>query len=178
MFVDADFNLSQGNVGMMYTEIAREFKINGFPLMPHIEYNGGLGLFEINKRLGGGYSIENAYLAGLGYPFQLGKAFMSTYVAYKMNAFTKISHDVQWTLTWTANLCNDKLTLAGFADVWTENKNKAISSDKKVVFLSEPQIWYNLTDHFSLGGEVEIATNFAGSTRTYVCPTVAAKWNF
>ena len=47
MFVDADFNLSNGNVGMMYTEISRKFKISDFPLMPLIENNGGLGLFEI-----------------------------------------------------------------------------------------------------------------------------------
>lgn len=179
MFVDADFNLSKGNVGLMYTEIARDFKINNFPLMPHIEYNGGLGLFEIDDKLGGGYSIPNAYLAGFSYPFQLGNAFMSTYVAYKYNAFKEVSHDVQWTLTWVANLLNNKLTLSGFADVWTENKNPMDGdSDKKVIFLSEPQIWYNATEHFSLGGEVEISSNFAGRDRTFVCPTVAMKWNF
>lgn len=177
MFVDADFNLAKGNIGLMYTEIARDFKVGGFPLMPHVEFNGGLGLFDLNGDVGG-YSIQNSYLAGFSYPFQLGKAFMSTYVAYKYNAFAKASHDVQWTVTWTANLLEKKLTLSGFADLWTENKDKAAASDKKVVFLSEPQIWYNATDHFSLGSEIEISSNFAGATRAYVCPTLAAKWNF
>ena len=179
MFVDADFNLSDGNVGMMYAEIARSFKINDFPLMPHIEYNGGLGLFEIGDEVGGGYSITNAYLVGLSYPFQLGNAFMGTYVAYKYNAFKETSHDVQWTLTWTANFANNKLTLCGFADLWTENKNPMdADSNKKVVFLAEPQIWYNATSHLSLGGEVEISSNFAGKNKALVCPTLAMKWNF
>lgn len=178
MFVDADFNLEKGNIGLMYTEIAREFKINNFPLMPHIEFNGGLGLFDMGENAVGGYRIENAYLAGFGYPFQVGKAFMSTYVAYKMNAFKKTSHDVQWTVTWNANLCNNKFTLSGFADLWTENKSRIASGDKKVVFLSEPQFWYNATDQFSVGSEIEISSNFGGKSRAYVCPTLAAKWIF
>ena len=178
MFVDADFNLSKGNIGLMYTEIARSFKINDFPLMPHIEYNGGLGLFEIDDNLGG-YSIPNAYLVGLSYPFQLGNAYMGTYLVYKHHAFKEASHDVQWTLTWTANFANNKVTLAGFADVWTENKNpNDADSDKKVVFMSEPQIWYNVTSNFSLGSEVEISSNFAGISQVYVNPTLAMKWNF
>ena len=179
MFVDADFNLSHGNIGMMYAEIARTFKINDFPLMPHIEFNGGLGLFEIGNEVGGGYSIPNAYLVGLSYPFQLGNAFMGTYVAYKYNAFKEASHDVQWTLTWTANCANNKLTLCGFADLWTENKNPMdADSTKKVVFVAEPQVWYNTTSHFSLGGEVEISSNFAGSNKLLVCPTLGMKWEF
>ena len=178
LFVDADFNLTDGNVGMMYTEISRTFKINNFPLMPLIEYNGGLGLFEIDDEVGGGYSIPNAYLVGLSYPFQLGPLFMDTYVAYKYNAFKAASHDVQWTATWTANLLNNKLTLCGFADLWTENKNQLdASSHKKVIFLAEPQIWYNLNTHLALGSEVRISSNFV-SSRVYVCPTVGVKWEF
>lgn len=179
MFVDADFNLSDGNVGMIYTEIARNFKINDFPLMPHIEYNGGLGLFEIEDNVGGGYSIPNAYLAGLSYTFAIGNIFMETYVAYKYNAFKEASHDVQWTLTWIANFENDKLTLTGFADLWSENKNP-LDADlyKKIVFLAEPQIWYNATTNFSLGSEVKISSNFGGKNNSLVCPTIAMKWNF
>lgn len=179
MFVDADFNLSNGNVGMMYTEISRKFKISDFPLMPLIEYNGGLGLFEIGDEVGGGYAIPNAYLAGVSYPFQLGGFFMDTYVAYKYNAFKETSHDVQWTLIWTGNFFNNKLTLCGFADLWTENSNPVdAASDKKVILLSEPQIWYNANENLSLGGEVEISSNFSGRNKAFVCPTLAVKWNF
>ncbi|WP_373726452.1 DUF5020 family protein, partial [Bacteroides heparinolyticus] len=62
MFVDFDFSAKDGNMGLAYMEIARDFKIKGFPLMPHIEYNGGLGLV---RNTDFGFSIPNAYLAGL-----------------------------------------------------------------------------------------------------------------
>jgi hypothetical protein len=44
MFVDLDFNFDKQNPGLIYVEIAREFQLGNFPLLPHIEYNGGLGL--------------------------------------------------------------------------------------------------------------------------------------
>ena len=179
MFVDADFNLSNGNMGMIYTEISRKFNINDFPLMPLIEYNGGLGLFEIDDNIGGGYSIPNAYLIGLSYPFQLGNIFMDSYVAYKYNAFKETSHDVQWTLIWMSNFAKDKITFCGFADLWTENKSQMDSkSDKKVIFLSEPQFWYNANSNFSLGSEVKISRNFADKSKFYLCPTLAMKLSF
>ncbi len=178
LFVDADFILSDGNVGMMYTEVTRKFQIGNFPLQPLIEYNGGLGLFEANDEVGG-YSIPNSYLAGLSYPFQLGSFFIDTYVAYKYNAFEQASHDVQWTVVWNADFFNNKLSLCGFTDVWTENTIPTdASSDKKIIFLAEPQLWYNLNTNLSLGSEIRISSNFAGRNKAYVCPTVAVKWEF
>ena len=172
MFVDFDFSSDKGNMGLVYGEIARDFKIDGFALMPHLEFNGGLG---------NGFIIDNAYLVGLSYPFKAGNFFMSTYAAYKLNAFKKNSHDVQWTLTWTGNFLDNKLTLSGFADIWTQDKRdiqgNSLNDGKKVVFLSEPQIWYNLTEHFSMGSEIELSYNFYRD-KFYAIPTVAAKWNF
>lgn len=179
MFVDVDFNFDKRNPGLVYTEIAREFKIGDFPLLPHIEYNGGLGLV---RDVGAGFSIPSAYLGGFGYPFKLGGFFMNTYLVYKLHAFQKTSHDAQWTFTWNASFANDKLSLAGFFDLWTENKNRVGTGDesgKKLVLLSEPQIWYNITPNFAIGSEVEISYNFVlGSNSFYAIPTLATKWNF
>lgn len=181
MFVDFDFSAKDGNMGLSYMEIARDFKIKGFPLMPHIEYNGGLGLVRNTDY---GFSIPNAYLAGLSYPFQLGQFYMGTYLAYKLNAFKKNSHDIQWTVTWNANLANNKLTLSGFLDLWSENKDttgESGKSGKRLILLSEPQIWYNVTPNFSVGSEVELSYNFVNASqhkRFYAIPTLAAKWNF
>lgn len=173
MFVDFDFRLDKGNIGLVYGEIARDIKIGNSPIMPHIEFNGGLG---------NGFIIDNAYLLGASYPFKAGNFFMSTYLAYKLNAFKKASHDAQWTVTWTGSLANNKLTLSGFADFWTENKNRVTGEGgKKLVFLSEPQIWYNLTPNLALGSEVELSYNFVNAfmeSKFYVLPTLAAKWNF
>lgn len=181
MFVDFDFNHDRRNIGLVYAEIARAFKVGDFPLMPHLEYNGGLGLV---KGTGLGFSIPGSYLAGLQYPFQWGNFFMGTYLAYKLNAFPKNSHDVQWTLTWNSALANGKLSLAGFLDLWTEDKaysEGTAANGKKLILLSEPQIWYNITPHFAVGSEVELSYNFVNKfteSRFYAIPTLATKWNF
>lgn len=181
MFADFDFNHDRKNIGLVYAEIAREFQLGNFPLRPHIEYNGGLGLI---RGTGGSFSIPSSYMAGLGYPFQLGNFYMGTYVVYKLNAFQEASHDAQWTVTWNASLAGGKLSLGGFADLWTEDKSYTEGSDaggKKLVFLSEPQIWYNITSNFSLGSEIELSYNFVNKfteSKFYAIPTLATKWNF
>lgn len=180
MFVDFDFNGDKRNPGLAYAEIARAFKVGDFPLMPHIEYNGGLGF----SRDGFGFSIPSSYLGGVAYPFQLGNFFMSTYVAYKLNAFQELSHDAQWTVTWNSTLANGKISLAGFLDLWTEDKSfteDAEAKGKKVVFLSEPQCWYNITSQFAIGTEVELSYNFVNKfseSKFYAIPTIGTKWNF
>jgi hypothetical protein len=177
MFVDFDFNFDKRNPGLVYAEIAREFKISDFPLLPHIEYNGGLGLVRGTDF---GFSIPSSYLGGFGYPFRLGDFFMSTYVAYKLNAFAKVSHDAQWTFTWNAALAGGKLSLAGFFDLWSENKDRSgVESGKRLVLLSEPQIWYNITSQFAVGSEVEVSCNFVpGADKFYAIPTLGTKWIF
>ncbi len=177
-FVDMDYNQSRGNIGTAYWEIARDFKIGKLPVMPHIEYNGGAGNSE-----GFGFSIANAYLLGLSYSFNCGKANFNTYLVYKYNAFAKVSNDVQWTGTWGIPLFNNKMTLSGFLDVWTENKDRTgVESGKKLIVLTEPQVWYNVNSHVSFGSEIEISNNFYTTpvydNRLYVFPTIAGKWNF
>lgn len=179
MFVDLDFNQSKGNIGLAYMEIARDIKLGKSPIMAHAEFNGGIG--KVNDS---GFSIPNAYLVGPSYATNVGGVNLSSYLVYKYNAFKKASNDVQWTVIWGTNLCNDKVTLSGFLDIWTENKDKgevytAGLSGKKVILLTEPQVWYNLNQNVSVGTEIEISNNFAsGSNKTLVNPTLAAKWNF
>lgn len=177
MFVDMDYNQTRGNIGTAYWEIARDFKIGKCPIMPHIEYNGGAGKDPKNF----GFSIKNAYLVGASYPFSCGNAHFSTYIAYKYNAFAKVSNDVQWTGTWGIPLLDNKLTLSGFIDVWSENKDRSgVKSGKKVILLTEPQIWYNVNSKLAVGTEIEISNNFYTNygNKAYVCPTIAAKWEF
>jgi hypothetical protein len=178
MFVDFDFNFDRRNAGLVYAEIAREFQIGDCPLLPHVEYNGGLGLARGTNF---GFSIPGAWLGGLGYPFRLGDFFMSTYAAYRLNAFGTLSHDAQWTVTWNAALAGGKLSLTGFFDLWSENRDRTAATDagKKPVLLSEPQIWYNITPQFAVGTEVEVSCNFVTGTDTfYAIPTLGTKWTF
>lgn len=176
LFVDLDLNQSKGNIGLAYMEIARDFKFKKCPIMAHIEFNGGVGNAENY-----GFSIPNAYLVGPSYSTQIQGVNLSTYLVYKYNAFKKVSHDIQWTVTWGTNLFNDKLTVSGFLDLWTENKNhthEAGPKGKKLILLTEPQFWYNVNSHLSFGTEIEISNNFLNDNKFYVNPTIAAKWNF
>ncbi len=177
MFVDLDFNQSRGNIGLAYMEIARDIKLGKSPIMAHAEFNGGIG--KVNNS---GFSIPNAYLVGPSYATNVGGVNLSSYLVYKYNAFERVSNDVQWTVIWGTNLCNNKITLSGFLDIWTENKDHSkakTTDDKKIILLTEPQIWYNLNQNLSLGTEIEISNNFiVGSNKTLVNPTIAAKWNF
>lgn len=177
MFVDLDFNQSRGNIGTMYLEIARDIKLGKSPIMAHIEFNGGVGKAEDF-----GFSIANAYMAGVSYSTNISGVNLGTYIVYKYNAFERVSNDVQWTVTWGTNLFNNKVTLSGFMDLWTQNKRKYHAGDesgKEVVFLTEPQFWYNVTSNLSLGTEIEISNNFLNDkSKAYVNPTIAAKWNF
>ena len=176
MFVDLDFNMSRGNIGLAYMEIARDQNLGNLPIKAHIEFNGGLVSWG---------NIHNAYLLGASYGTVVDGWILGTYLAYKYNAFERISNDVQWTATWSKNFFNDKFTVNGFIDIWSENKiqeyydtdgNKA-NNDKKLRLITEPQFWYNVDKHLSFGSEIEITNNFY-STKTYVNPTIAAKWIF
>lgn len=172
MFIDADFNQdkSNNNLGLMYTEISRTFQLGKCPVQAHIEFNGGQTKFGV---------IENAYLAGAEYPFQLNGLNLSTYIAYKYNNFAKVSHDLQWTGVWDGSILNDKVTLSGFIDVWSENKDRVNAlGGKKIILMTEPQIWYNvIPKKFSIGSEVEITSNFYPySAGVLIYPTLAVKY--
>lgn len=175
MFIDMTYDGAKGGINTAYWEIARDLRFWKCPVAAHIEYNGGV----VEGAPG---AIPNAYMVGASYPFVIGKAFLSTYVVYKYHAFQKHSDDVQWTVTWNLNLLNDKLSLSGFLDLWTENKNRSNApgeSGKKVVLLTQPQFWYNATSNLALGTEVEISNNFHPLKYDfYVIPTLAAKWTF
>ncbi|MBM4091100.1 MAG: DUF5020 family protein [Planctomycetes bacterium] len=60
-----------------------------------------------------------------------------------------------------------RLTLCGFADLWTE--------DGRTVFHADPQVWFNVWWQFDVGGEVELSHDFAGTDGWKVRPTVAAR---
>ena len=54
---------------------------------------------------------------------------------------------------------------------------------RSTVFITEPQLWYNVGQHFgcnnlSLGTEIELSNNF-GSTGGFKCrPCLGMKWDF
>ncbi len=171
-FTFVDFDYDGGNVTSSYYEIARVLKTEKMPIGVHVEYNGGTS---------NAFSFANAWIFGLNYAKGTKDWGFSTYAGYKaFKGAGKANYQV--TGTWYLNLFEGKVTFSGFADLWSEDGDAealagyVVSDD--LVFLAEPQIWYNATKNLSLGGEVEISNNFQQTGKSYIRPTLAVKWNF
>ncbi len=193
-FVDHDFHYDaevKGQIkrvapGGTYTEIARALnfwqntKLKDLSL--HAEYNGGIAQY---------YGINNAWLFGVEY-FLHDKAYKNTLnleLLYKTIRATDQDAPLQFTAVWA---CNDifgvkGLKFDGFADFWWEthgvvNKDGE-ASVAKTVFITEPQLWYRVGQHFgvpnlNVGTEIELSNDF-GSTSGFKCrPCLGVKWDF
>ena len=173
-FVDVD--LTNKFTEGAYTEISREFNIGKKGFAAHVEYDGGLnrfGSFQQAGLIGGAYNGHNADFSKTWSVQLMYKRFFKSY------DYTSAYNSVQLTGVWGLNFANKKCTFSGFVDFWRgENAN----GNGQLVILSEPQFWYNVTDHFSVGSEVEISNNFIYNTYDdksfFVNPTLAVKWNF
>lgn len=182
-FIDLDFD--KNGVAAGYTEVSREFTFaktsEKSAFAAHIEYNGGLsrgaGSYQQCALLGAAwnghsedfsktYSIQTMYKQFFG---QTGDGAPHGYASFQVTG------------VWGIKFASEKLTFSGFADLWRQQR-----ADKHgyLVFLTEPQLWYNFTEKFSAGTEVELSNNFIYSSkdfqnnRFYINPTLAVKYNF
>ncbi len=178
-FVDLDFNRKETMAA--YAEISRELNIGKQGFAAHVEYNGGLssspfvGSYQQAALLGGAWNGHSA-------------DFSKTYSVQLMyKRYFKDMHDnraynsFQLTGVWGLNFANNKCRFAGFIDFWRGEK---ANGHGQLVVLSEPQFWYNVTNHFSIGTEIEFSNNFVFNTDPnsdksfFVNPTLGVKWNF
>ncbi len=177
-FVDMNYgekNKGGGNIVQTYWEIARSFKVKkDCAFEPRIEYNGGL-----DKK----FSIGNAWLAGAQYTFNNEdfSKVLTLQANYKYIPDSETS-TFQITGVWGLHFLDRKLSITGFFDFWKEKHtvwdDNGKPKDADFVFLSEPQIWYKVFKNLSLGGEIEISSNFAGNDGFMANPTLGAKWEF
>lgn len=177
-----------------YTEISRSLNFwRGTSLeafSAHVEWNGG-------------QMANNAWLLGVEY-FVHSQDFSNTFtfsLMYKRISgsvgtplFDKVSDvPLQFTFVWNMNRLFgvEGLSFSGFLDVWGENQWWLGSDYTKMVLLSEPQLWYAVGRHFGcenllVGGEVELAYNFAGGCKAdfvqnrgfTAAPCLGVKWVF
>jgi len=176
-FVDLD--LSSHFTESAYTEISREFNLSkDLPIAAHVEYDGGLsksGSFQQAGLIGAAYNGHNADFSKTWSVQLLYKQFFKSYD----NTHSYAS--AQLTGVWGLNFLDNKLSFAGFIDFWRGEKANGHGC---LVVLTEPQLWYNFTKHFSVGTEWEISDNFVynadpTSDKTFfINPTLAVKWNF
>lgn len=186
-FIDYDYNNrnSQGTVispNNTYFEIARclNFWQNSAlaPLSLQVEYNGGFGTWgDLSGVPGisyGAFPVNSAFLTGVDWFLHSGdfKNTLNLKLLYKYFVHLDSQVPLQFTAVWG---CQDLfgangLRFSGFVDVWCEGHN--------AVVLSEPQLWFQVFDHFNIGGEVEFSYNFAGMEGFHVMPCLGTKWVF
>lgn len=210
-FADIDYN-SKNDDGKVYApngtywEIARclnfwqDSKLA--PLSLHVEYNGGAY---------NGYTINNALLIGADW-FIHSKDFKNTLNLKALLKGINYNHGknldgskmgsqvpLQFTVVWgMQDLFNVKgLRFSGFADFWWEDhavykyksgrengyRDWTSGKDVHTVFISEPQLWYNIGQHFgvdnlNVGTEIELTYDFGTGKGFWVRPCLGAKWVF
>lgn len=197
-FVDHDYPTSKdagANKGITgtYWEIARCFnfwqdsKLNFMSLQ--VEYNGGAYR---------AYPINHALLAGVDFFFH-SQDFKNTFnfkLLYKGIAGQDGNNKLplQFTFVWgMQDIFGVKgLRFSGFADFWGEHHTLFTGNDGKplalpetsdFVFISEPQIWYNVgqlfgCDNLNVGGELELSYDFGSSKGFWCRPCAGIKWVF
>ena len=186
-FIDYDYNNKDGNKiispNNTYFEIARCLNFWGdtalAPFSLQVEYNGGFGTWGNLNGVYGAFPVNSAFLTGVDWFIHSGdfKNTLNLKVLYKhfVGLYSKIP--MQFTAVWGLQdlFGLNGLRFSGFADFWCEGDN--------LVFLSEPQLWFQLFDHFNIGGEVEFSYNFAGLEATTgkkfnIMPCLGTKWVF
>lgn len=205
-FIDYDYNSKNADGKVFapsgtYFEIARclnfwqDSKLAPFSL--HIEYNGGVY---------NGYTINNAFLTGIDY-FLHSDDFKNTFNLKLLGKFINYNGakdadgnlrksivPLQFTFVWGMQdiFGVEGLRFSGFADFWAESHNVItgydnlglpIWEDRSFVFISEPQVWYNVgkfinVPNLNVGCEVELSYDFATSAGFYARPCLGTKWVF
>ena len=169
-FIDYDYTPNRTFPNGTYFEIARCLNFwQDSPLAPlslQVEYNGGV----YNK-----YGINHAFLTGVDW-FMHSQDFRNTLnfkLLFKHIVDVDQKVPFQFTTVWG---CQDifgakGLRFSGFMDIWEEWGH--------TIILSEPQLWYSFgTEHFNLGGEIELGYNFGGYSGFTINPCLGMKWVF
>ena len=176
-----DVDLTNKATRSIYTEISREINLGkNLPLAAHVEYDGGLWHAPA---IGNG-SYQQAGLAGIAYnghnaDFSKTWSVQALYKQFfKSYEGTHSYASFQLTGVWGLNFLDNKMTFSGFIDFWRGEK---ANNHGCLVILSEPQLWYNVNKHLSVGTEVEFSNNFIvnyyNDKTFFVNPTLGVKWN-
>ena len=181
-FVDVDFSrkFTEG----AYTEISREFNLGKqSPFAAHIEYDGGLNRFGSFQQSGLVGFAWNGHNADFSKTYSIQAMYKHYFKSYEN---TRSYASFQLTGVWGLTFAHKACTFCGFVDLW---RGEDADGHGQLVFLTEPQFWYNLNTikglektHLSIGTEVEMSSNFIYNTCNdktfFVNPTVALKWTF
>ena len=129
--------------------------------------------------MNGAYQINDAWLFGGEYSWNT-KDFSKVFTlqALYKTIRDKTNASFQITGIWTIQMLKNRVTFTGFADFWREDNFEGTGNKTRFVFLTKPQLWYNFTQHFSVGTEQDMSANFSGNRGFMHRPTLGAKWTF
>jgi len=141
----------------------------------HTEYDGstwGNGVFCV----GANYFLHSSDF----------KNTLNLYLMYEgMNGWGKADTPIKAAAVWGVQdlFGVAGLRFNGFMDIWGNNSTFISGKETKVSLLTEPQLWYNLGQHFGcenfhIGGEIEMSVNFAGHEGFMCNPCIGTKWVF
>lgn len=165
-FVDFDYlSDTKGSASSGYMEFAKYFNLgNSNKYTFTLQFNDGVAYWG---------NLGQAFLAGPTFNVSLGNFSLSTELLYMYKQ--KNDPNGQLTFVFYMPLLNGKAELTGFADIWTIDKEN--SNSKDVVFMSQPQFWYLLSEKISIGGEMRITNNFYPVNGWKYTATFGLKWN-
>ena len=166
-FVDFDYNEPNSTgASLGYWEIARYFKTT---------FNKNFSLtLQFNDGVASWGSLGQAWLAGGVYAFSLNKLNLSTELMYRQLRGSS-SADGQLTAVFFVPFLSGRAHFTGFMDIWTQDE---IGEEaKEVIIMSQPQIWYALSENFYIGGETRITKNFLPKKEWQWYSTVGLKWD-
>ena len=181
-FVDFDYDFSGNNgISLAYFEIARYITIYE-KLDFTLQYNDGITSVPIQELGNIAVTLNQTFLVGISYPIDLGFVILNTELLYRKTYGSK-GADGQLAIVWFVPFFEDNLHFTGYLNFWSQDEKLRAgttgTNDKEIVFLTEPQIWYNIDNHVSVGTEFEISNNFLPFQKEIkVMPTLAIKWNF
>lgn len=179
-FVDIDYcdGVSANSASMAYWEIAR------YITLPFLKNSGALSQVSATAQYNDGLNtfggFGSVWLGGVSYPVDLKIVTIGTDVLLRKAENQDLSY--QLTFVWFKPFFEGKLIFTGFCDLWGQANADfdADGTDRQLVLLTEPQIWFNVSKHLAFGSEIEISRNFVygAGDALQVNATLGLKWEF
>ncbi len=179
---EIDLAGTRHNQSEVYSELDQSIKLGratlwGSPLLLHLGYSGGLGVFNAAA---GGYYVQNAYSAGLEYTFRAAGAYCDAYAALRRTNAGLPRYDPTVAFWVGKYFLGYELLVANSLEAWTGPRASGLPSAGRIASWElESEVWYQVAPHLSVGTYVRTTRNvYALSDRWVVYPSVGVRYGF